>query len=243
MMRGSRQLRFRLPPPRTHGGRRAGAGRKPKGARAGVSHHGRPAVTASTPAHVTLRVLPHVWNLRSQRSLRVVEAALEAAAAACAAFRVVHFALEGNHLHLLVEADGQRALSSGMQGLCIRLAKGLNRMMGRRGKVFADRYHARVLGTPSEVRNALAYVLLNHRSHLARLGKPAGRGGVDRFSSGRWFDGWRGGGPGVPDGARRVTAAPRTWLLRTGWRRGSTGSPRAARGPISLDEVPPAVGG
>lgn len=197
-------------------------------------------MTSTAPVHVTLRVLPHVWNLRSQRSLRVVEAALEAATAASDTFRVVHFALEGNHLHLLVEADGQRALSSGMQGLCIRLAKGLNRMMGRRGNVFADRYHARVLGTPSEVRNALVYVLLNHRSHLARLGKPAGRGVVDRFSSGRWFDGWRRGGPAE---ARRVTAAPRTWLLRTGWRRGSTGSPRAARGPISLDEVPRVVGG
>jgi REP element-mobilizing transposase RayT len=228
-----------------------GAGRKPLGARAGVSHHGRPAVTASSPVHVTLRVLPHVWNLRSQRALRVVEGALEAATAARRTFRVVHFALEGNHLHLLVEADGQRALSSGMQGLCIRLAKGLNRMMGRRGKVFADRYHARVLETPSEVRNALAYVLLNHRSHLARLGKPVGRGGVDRFSSGRWFDGWRGGGagvaaaptaPAVRGGARRPTAAPRTWLLRTGWR-GSTGSPRAGRGLLSVDEVPRALGG
>nr|WP_232288328.1 transposase [Anaeromyxobacter sp. K] len=190
-------------------------------------------------------MLPHVWNLRSQRAFRVVEAALEAATGTATAtgFRVVHFSLQGNHLHLLVEADGQRALSSGMQGLCIRLAKGLNRMMGRRGKVFADRYHARVLGTPSEVRNALAYVLLNHRSHLARLGKPAGRGGVDRFSSGRWFDGWRGGGPAVPEGARRVTAAARTWLLRTGWRRGSTGSPRGAGGLLSFDEVPAAPAG
>jgi REP element-mobilizing transposase RayT len=187
--------------------------------------------------HVTLRVLPHVWNLRSQRALRVVEGAVEAATAARSTFRVVHFTLEGNHLHLLVEADRQRALSSGMQGLSIRLAKGLNRMMGRRGKVFADRYHARVLGTPSEVRNALAYVLLNHRSHLTRLGKPVGRGGVDRFSSGRWFDGWRGGAVSITDGARRVTATPRTWLLRTGWR-GSTGSPRAGRGLLSPDELP-----
>nr|WP_232288296.1 hypothetical protein [Anaeromyxobacter sp. K] len=174
-------------------------------------------------------MLPHVWNLRSQRALRVVEAALEATTAAATGFGVVHFSLQGNHLHLIAEADGQRALSSGMQGLCIRLAKGLNRMMGRRGKVFADRYHARVLGTPSEVRAALAYVLLNHRSHLTRLGKPAGRGGVDRFSSGRWFDGWRSGGPAVITGSRNVTAAPRTWLLATGWRR---------RGLLSPDEFP-----
>nr|WP_232287395.1 hypothetical protein [Anaeromyxobacter dehalogenans] len=181
-------------------------------------------------------MLPHVWNLRSQRALRVVEAAFEAATAARSTFRVVHFALEGNHLHLIAEADGSRALSSGMQGLCIRLAKGLNRMMGRRGKVFADRYHARVLGTPTEVRTALAYVLLNHRSHLARMGKPLGRGGVDRFSSGGWFDGWRGGGAGaaVREAARSITAAPRSWLLSTGWRR---------RGLLSCDEVPRALGG
>nr|WP_245529877.1 hypothetical protein [Anaeromyxobacter dehalogenans] len=176
-----------------------------------------------------MRVLPHVWNLRSLRALRVIEEALEAATAARSTFRVVHFSLQGNHLHLIVEAEEARALSAGMQGLCIRLAKGLNRMMGRRGKVFADRYHARVLATPSEVRNALAYVLLNHRSHLARMGKPVGHGGVDRFSSGWWFDGWRGGGPAMTTAPPKVTAAPRTWLLATGWRR---------RGLLSPDELP-----
>ncbi|ACG72200.1 conserved hypothetical protein [Anaeromyxobacter sp. K] len=225
----ARQLRFRLPAPRTHGGRRRGAGRKPKAARAGVSHHGRPEVTAATPVHVTLRVLPHVWNLRSGRSLRVVEAALSAIRDG-SGFRVVHFSLQGNHLHLLVEAGGAGALSAGMQGLTIRLAKGLNGLMARRGRVFADRYHAHVLRTPAEVRNALAYVLLNHRSHRARAGERAGRGSVDRYSSGACFDGWRdAAGRGE---AARVTAAARTWLLATGWRR---------RGLLSVDEVPAVV--
>ncbi|ACL64319.1 conserved hypothetical protein [Anaeromyxobacter dehalogenans 2CP-1] len=222
----ARQLGFRLPAPRRHGGRRPGAGRKPKGARAGVSHHGRPEVTASTPVHVTLRVLPHVWNLRSGRSLRVVEAVLSAIRDR-SGFRVVHFSLQGNHLHLLVEADGAGALSAGMQGLTIRLAKGLNGLMARRGRVFADRYHAHVLRTPAEVRNALAYVLLNHRSHRARAGGRAGQGSVDRYSSGACFDGWR-DVAGRAD-APRVTARPRTWLLATGWRR---------RGLLSVDDVP-----
>jgi REP element-mobilizing transposase RayT len=225
-MRGSRQLRFRLSAPLTHGGRRPGAGRKPKGARAGVSHHGRPKVSRSAPVHATLKVLPHVWNLRSRRSLRVIEAALDGAKS-WKTFRVVHFSAQGDHLHLVVEADGQEALSSGMQGLTIRLAKGLNRMMGRRGRVFADRYHAHVLETPSEVRSCLAYVLLNHRSHRARGGERVGRGVVDRFSSAPWFDGWteRPSPPTSPP----VTSPPRTWLLATGWRR---------RGLLSLDEIP-----
>lgn len=98
-------------------------------------------------------------------------------------------------------------------------------MMGTRGKVFADRYHAHVLRTPTEVRNALAYVLLNHRSHLARIGKGAGGATPDPFSSGATFDGWREAEPV----AATVTSRPETWLLREGWRR---------RGTLSLGSVP-----
>jgi REP-associated tyrosine transposase len=220
------QLDLPLPNRPRRGGARKGSGPKPKGARPGVSHHGRPRVTRHTPAHVTLRVLPHVWNLRSERSLRVIERALEAARQAWRELRVVHFSVQGEHLHLVVEAESGRALSEGMQGLSVRLAKGLNRMMGRRGKVFADRFHAHVLTTPSETRHALAYVLLNHRSHLARAGERVGRGVRDRFSSAACFDGWKGGAAAE---APRVTSPPSTWLLRTGWRR---------RGLVSLDEVP-----
>jgi hypothetical protein len=126
---------------------------------------------------------------------------------------------------VIVEADDGRALSEGMQGLTVRLAKGLNRLMARRGRVFADRFHAHVLETPAEVRNALAYVLLNHRSHMARIGAPA-PSSLDRFSSAATFDGWRDGpAPAAPT----ATSAAQTWLLRSGWRR---------RGLLSPDETP-----
>ncbi len=129
---------------------------------------------------------------------------------------MVHFSGQGDHVHLLVEADDNRALSEGMQGLSVRLAKALNRMMGRRGIVFADRYHAHVLRTPSEVRNALAYVLLNHRSHMLRIGRRVAGGPLDRFSSAASFDGWRGQGTLE---SPRVTSSPQSWLLRAGWKR------------------------
>lgn len=113
-----------------------------------------------------------------------------------------------------------------MQGLTVRLAKALNRMMGRRGKVFADRYHAHVLRTPAEVRNALAYVLLNHRSHMLRIGAREEAGTLERYSSAACFDGWADGPtPEEPT----ITSRPRSWLLRTGWRR---------RGLLSRDERP-----
>jgi REP element-mobilizing transposase RayT len=166
-----------------------------------------------------------VWNLRSRRALEVIEAALVSGRTAWRGFRVVHYALEGDHLHFIVEADDNRTLSEGMQGLTVRLAKGLNRLMGTRGKVFADRYHAHALRTPTEVRNALAYVLLNHRSHMARIGKGSASASPDPFSSGATFEGWL----EAPAVARTVTSAPETWLLREGWKMG---------GSLSLTSVP-----
>ncbi|MBI2394327.1 MAG: hypothetical protein HYV09_32450, partial [Deltaproteobacteria bacterium] len=133
-----------------HGGARRGAGR-PRSS-SSVSHAARPRFDGGkTPLHVTLRMARGVWNLRSQRGYRCVEHAL-AAERAAGALRVVHFSVQGNHLHLIVEASDAPTLSRRMQGFGIRLAKRINRMMGRaRGRVLGGRYHARVLATPREV--------------------------------------------------------------------------------------------
>lgn len=71
--------------------------------------------------------------------------------------RLTHYSIQGNHLHLIVEAEDREALSFAMRALTIRIALGLNRLVGRKGKVFADRFHAHVLRTPREVRHAIAY--------------------------------------------------------------------------------------
>ena len=183
-----RQTAFRF---KTHGGKRAGAGRKPKGEKAGISHSRRPAFTARQPVHVTVRMLPHVWNLRSRRSFRVIRHALELAAVRFET-RLCEFSIQGNHIHLVVEARGPKALSQAMQGLGVRVARGLNRMMDRRGRVFADRYHAHVLRTPTEVKRAVHYVRNNFAKHT-------GARYVDEYSS-----------------ANPAFALPRpaSWLLR-----------------------------
>jgi putative transposase len=176
-------------PFRTWGGRRPGAGRKPKGARAGVTHLARGRLRR-LPIHVSWRMRKHVWNLRSRRSFRRVE---EAFWAACDRFgmRITHFSVMGNHVHLIVEAEDHVALSRGMQGLGVRIAKKLNKLMGRRGAVLADRYFSRVLKSPSQVRRAVQYVLRNHVKHfdLAENAPP------DPYAS----DGYRAGeAPVVP---------------------------------------------
>jgi REP element-mobilizing transposase RayT len=129
---------------KTWGGKRRGAGRKPGHARRSIPHAAREHVSRHQPVHVTLQVAEPVWNLRSERSYRIIDAALRATRRR-PDFRVVHFSIQGNHIHVIVEADGTRSFALGVRALSIRLARGLNVMMGRRGPVFADRYHAHVL--------------------------------------------------------------------------------------------------
>ena len=214
-------------PFRSWGGARPGAGRKPADARPGarlrVPHRARSLLSSRFPVHITVRVRDGLPPLRS----RGVYAALRAAfTAGCDrfGFRLTQYSIQRDHLHMICEAKDRRALTRGVQGLLIRVAKGLNRLWGRSGSVFSDRHHDRVLRTPREVRSALAYVLNNARKHGLRLAQ-----GMDFFSSGPWFDGWRGAFSlrGVPQVC--PVAFGRTWLLNVGWRR---------HGLVSLTEVP-----
>jgi REP element-mobilizing transposase RayT len=198
--------------PRTWGGKRAGAGR-PAHMKSSVPHRTRPKHRAYHPQHVTMRT--GVRGLRSPVVFARVRDAI--AGASCASFRVVQFSVQDNHVHLLVEASDAAALTRGMRGLAVRAAHRINRVLGRRGRVFTERYHARELTRPRAVRNALVYILHNHRKHGVSLAW------LDACSSARDFDGWR---PDILlDVARAARSdppavvAPATWLARIGWRR------------------------
>lgn len=206
-------------PFRQHGGRRAGAGRKPKGERALVGHRQRAALAARFPAHVTMKLKGGLPRLRSPREYAALRAAFREGCDRLG-FRLIHYAVLNDHLHFLVEAADRTALSRGLQGLAIRVAKTLNTLWRRRGTVFADRYHDRILKTPREVKNALVYVLGNGRHHAAKGRMVAVTQAIDTFTSAPWFDGFREdftvrGLDAIP---RPVTAA-RTWMLTIGWRR------------------------
>jgi REP element-mobilizing transposase RayT len=113
---------------------------------------------------------PEGYNLRSQRCFRVIAQALRIGADRFDV-RVVQFSIQGNHIHLLVEAPSRAALGRALKGLSVRLAKGLNRMMGRSGPVLGDRDHAHVLRTPTEVRRARTYMGDNARQHASAGGE------------------------------------------------------------------------
>jgi len=221
------QLELDLKQPVRWGGAREGAGRK-AAARPRVWHRGRAEFPGSLPGLVTIRVRSGVPSLRTLRLIREVESSL-CALAKRRDFRVVHYSLQHDHVHLLVEAEGAPALSKGMKSLAARLARAVNRVFGRRGAVLDGRYHHRVLGTPREVRAALRYVLLNARKHAADGAAAAHdtRACIDPASSGRWFEGWAECPAPPPD--RPVVARPQTWLLQAGWQR---------HGLIRSDEIP-----
>jgi REP element-mobilizing transposase RayT len=222
---GRRERQQELPF-RTWGGKRRGAGRKPGPGRAKVPHRARERLTRHAPAHVTLRVLESIPNLRRRRPLGLLWGVFQAARERLGG-RLIHYSVQTNHLHLVVEAEDEKALARFMAGLKIRMARALNRTMERTGRVFAERYHARVLRSPSQTRRALCYVLNNDLRH----GRGRATAGFDYCSSAVYFDGWRDGPVRWPrdNGGPAPCVEARAWLLTTGWRK---------VGLIGLDEVP-----
>ena len=177
------------------------------------------------PAHVTLRMRADVPSLRSVPIVHEIERTFSRGCAR-KGFRLVHYSLQTNHAHLVVEARDRDALGRGMKAIGARLARAVNRVAGRSGPVLADRYHLRLLPTPKEVRNALRSVLLNARRH-ATAAKVKTRLAVrlDPASSAQWFDGWKRKSNVSADVAPAAShehapiARARTWLLTVGWRR------------------------
>jgi REP element-mobilizing transposase RayT len=162
--------------------------------------------------------------LRTQRLFGDVTAAIKAASNE--KFRVLHFSVQEDHVHVIAEADDTNALSTGVAALKIRVARKINRRLARRGSVWADRYHARALRSPREVRSGLLYVLQNWKKHVR------GAQGLDGRSSARWFDGWA--EPLDRPAGSSPVARPRTWLATTGWL-------QCTRGPLRPDERPEAA--
>jgi REP element-mobilizing transposase RayT len=184
-----------------------------------------------TPVHITLKLVPGLPSLRRREVFTLLQDAFRKARHRGLA--VVHYAVISNHIHLLCEPE-REGLRAEMQSLCISLSKRLNAYLERSGAIFVDRYHLHVLRTPTEVHHVLGYILSNQARHA--LGCLPLRGAVtvrvDTRSSAFAFRHWRelfgarvrfefSGEPEdrIEAWHREILVAPRTWLLRQGWRR------------------------
>jgi putative transposase len=211
----------------TWGGRRKGAGR-PRKEGSGPPHRSRSPVASRHPVHLCLKIEKALPSLRRPKTRPVLEACFRDGKER-EGFRLIHYSIQHHHLHLIVEAQGAGALSQGARGLSIRIARHLNLLWGRKGRVFAERYFARTLKTPREVRNALRYVLLNGARHDAKRGVVFASWGLDPYSSARTFDGFRGLEQRVLSETASPVAKAQTYLLCRAWR---------VHGLISLSDIP-----
>lgn len=236
---GRRHVQTEMDFKRDKNGQRRGrsnkrAGRKPNGPRAGVSHRKRAVVDPRHPQHITLRVVDEIGWLRKFDMFAAIRRALRTATARRNSFRIVHISVQNTHVHLICEASDQTALSRGLQGFEISAAKRLNAAFSarrrlrlrRRGGVFSDRYHAQALATPSQVRNAIGYVLNNWRRHGVHRNEVStlANGRFDPYASGLFFAGWREWLREHPFVLPRLyepplLSKPESWLLRAGWRK------------------------
>ena len=194
-------------------GKRLGRRKDPN---SGVSHATRPRLTGATPVHITLKISAGMPSLRRPRETAEILTAFERMQERGGAL-IAHYSIQGDHVHLICEAEDQHLLANRMQGMKVSIAKRLNKLWGRKGTVFADRYHRQDLKSPRQVRNAIRYVLMNVFRHRSATPSPR-EAWIDPYSSGRAFDGWL-----EADLCRNrqpdVVQPPRSWLLRIGWKR------------------------
>jgi len=225
---------------KTWGGKRKGAGRPPKNLRSSERHTTRERFDRLTPVHVTLRLVPGFGTLRQRDTYFALRKATRAVLGRDD-FRIVHLGPEVDHLHLLVEADNDTALAKGVQAFEISASQHLNRAISKRrgtkrlGTVFADRYHSRLIKSPTQAHHTLSYVLNNWRRHDQDEDWGETRfWDVDYMSSAVSFTGWRelADQPfmfSIAPDERLCVARPQSWLLHTGWQKA---------GSISMYETP-----
>ncbi len=203
-------MQDRLQFPNSWGGVRQGAGRKKR--KTGTAHATRPRLTKNLPALVTMKRVPGLGSFRRNGVNQLITADFMKTprSAQKVDFRIVHYSIQSDHLHLIIEADDRDAMVRGMRGLGRRLGHHLNKFWKRTGSVFAHRFHERILESLRQVHNTLRYVLNNHRKH----GVPASAHRPDPLSSGRYFDGWLDCYPTT----KGSWVSARSWKLRVGWK-------------------------
>lgn len=210
----SRQLEFKKVG--GWGGKRKGAGRPNKSGQ--VSHAKRIRVRSSIPMHVTWRLKKGLPSLRRRQALKSFKRAAENAKEF--GLRLLHFSILNNHVHMMVEANNNKELSSGMRSFGSSFGKAIRKVAGGRGSVFDGRFHLMPLSSPTQTRNALIYVLQNFSKHQNLLHH------YDEFSSSPYFADWRRllgkkRGPILNDldevSMPKFLSEPRSWLASEGW--------------------------
>jgi hypothetical protein len=140
------------------GGRRPNAGRKRRLSR-GIAHEPREKVRTQIPLQVNFK---YKLSVKNKEGLKALHKAIRNARSH--GLKIMHYSLQHNHVHLIIEATNNKLLTKGMRSLTITLAKAINK-----GRIQIQRYHLHVLKTIRERKNAVHYVLLNEKKHTGKM--------------------------------------------------------------------------
>ena len=133
----------------------------------GIRHISRERIKVLTTLHLTIKVRENKADIKSKTILKALHHAIKRAR--MKQLRILHYTLEYNHVHLLVEATGNKILHSGMQAMGISFSKAINKIKCLKGSVYKNRYHFRSLKTRRELKNAILYIFNNARKHKRSL--------------------------------------------------------------------------
>ena len=195
----AKQLEFKM-----HGGKRKNAGRKNRTGQS--THKKRPTIDGKKPLHITLKCTP---NLQKPKILNKMKEACKRTQDF--EMNVLQFSILCDHIHMIVEAKSNDAVTRGIKSLTNKLAK-------KFGTKFKGRYHMRIITSPRQMKNTYKYVMLNYAKH-ADL--PAH---IDGFSTGDTFTHWSKLTKIHGDHEERKPdhyglKKPETWLADRGWMR------------------------
>ena len=178
-----------------------------------VTHQARPELAKKQVLHLTLKLRRGLPSLRRHKAFAALTRSFYSYSHGDG-FRLVHFSVQHDHVHLIAEADSKAALTAGMQRLNVSLARRLNfvwrALRGWTGRLFKERYHMHILRKPLEVRNALLYVVRNADKHGS-----VSHNARDPFSSAPYFDGFASGC--AHKTPAHLLASATAWLLTSGW--------------------------
>ncbi len=141
---------------------RKGAGR-PALHDPGIRHTNRPHIKKPASLHLTIKVKKKKAEIKNKSVLKILKRAILNARKQ--GLRVIHFSLEYDHVHLLIEADNNLILGKGMQAFGVTLSKAINRLKKLKGGVYKHRYHFRQISSTRELKIVMNYIFTNGLKH------------------------------------------------------------------------------
>jgi REP element-mobilizing transposase RayT len=129
----------------------------------GIRHRERPKLTRLSSLHLTIKIKRIKADLKNKSILIVLKRAIYNARKK--GLRVIHFSLEFDHVHLLIEAPDNFILGKGMQSLGVTLVRGINKLGQTSGEVYKHRYHFRKINSTRELKVVMNYIFHNGVKH------------------------------------------------------------------------------